>query len=162
MEIYRIVFERFADRLYAPGYSGRWNYEGEFVIYSGSNRSLSYLENMVHKMGQGVLGTNFTLMVLELPDHLPQTVISLQDLPPDWNLGSSYSLTQPLGSRWYEAGQTLLLKVPSAVVPTEFNWVLNARHPDFPQVTIKAREPVQYDHRFVGIDKELVRARKKR
>ena len=36
MEIYRIVLERYADQLYAPGFSGRWNYDydGEFVIYA--------------------------------------------------------------------------------------------------------------------------------
>jgi RES domain-containing protein len=161
MELYRIVFERFADRLYAPGYSGRWNYEGEFVLYAGSNRSLAYLENMVHKMGQGVLGSTFTVMVLELPDALPVTAITTQDLPEDWKLGSSYRVTQPIGSRWYEAGQNLLLKVPSAVVPTEYNFVLSARHPDFGKVVIKAREPFQYDHRFIQMDKELVRGRKK-
>ncbi len=63
MEVYRIVFEKFADKLYAPGFSGRWNLDGEFVIYAASSRSLASMENMVHKMGQGILGTRFTVMV---------------------------------------------------------------------------------------------------
>jgi RES domain-containing protein len=162
VEVFRIVFEKFADRLFAPGFSGRWNYDGEFVVYAGSNRSLCSLENMVHKMGQGVMGARFTVMVLELPDEVGVTPITLRDLPADWNLGSNYSVTQPLGSRWYEAGQTLLLKVPSAVVPAENNFVINARHPDFAKVKIKAREPFQYDHRFLQMDKELARTKKKK
>ncbi|WP_114783101.1 RES family NAD+ phosphorylase [Botryobacter ruber] len=159
MELYRIVLERFADRLYAPGFSGRWNYDGEFVIYAGSNRSLCSLENMVHKMGQGVLGSRFMMMVLELPDDLLQTTISLHQLPTDWKLASSYSLTQPLGSAWYEAAETPLLKVPSAVVPTEHNYVINARHPDFTKIKIKAREPFTYDYRFVEMDLKLKKSK---
>ena len=155
MELYRIVLQRFADRLYAPGFSGRWNYDGEFVIYAGSNRSLCSLENMVHKMGQGVLGSRFMMMVLELPDDLLQTTISLHQLPHDWKLASSYSFTQPLGSAWYEAAETPLLKVPSAVVPTESNYVINARHPDFSRIRIKDREPFTYDYRFVEMDLKL-------
>lgn len=155
MEIYRIVLARFADRLYAPGFSGRWNYDGEFVIYAAASRSLAAMENMVHKMGQGVLGTNFIIMVLEIPDNLPITQISISDLPANWKLESTYASTQPIGSSWYKTNETLLLKVPSAVVPTEFNYVLNARHPDFAQVKIEHKEPFEYDYRFVAMDKVL-------
>lgn len=161
MELYRIVYGKFTDRLFAPGFSGRWNREGQFVVYTASNRSLASLENMVHKMGQGVLGASFIMMVLELPDGLPMTTITRADLPQDWKLESSYQLTQPLGADWYDAGETLLLKVPSAVVPEEFNIVLNARHPDFTKVQIKEREPFRYDHRFVAMEKELVKGRKR-
>ena len=161
MELYRIVFERYADRLYAPGFSGRWNNDGQFVIYAGSSRSLASMENMVHKMGQGVLGAKFVVMILDVPDHLPIKTITQQQLPAGWKLESSYSQTQPLGSAWYETGETLLLKVPSAIVPAEFNFVLNARHPDFAQVKLKIKEPFVYDYRFISIDKELVSRKKK-
>ncbi|GEO03910.1 hypothetical protein AAE02nite_15740 [Adhaeribacter aerolatus] len=162
MELYRIVFERFADRLYAPGFSGRWNYDGQFVIYAGSTRSLASMENMVHKMGQGVLGSRFVVMVLEIPDDIPVTTITVEQLPPTWKLESSYALSQPLGAAWYEAGETLLLKVPSAVVPAEYNFVINSRHPDFTKVKIKRKEPFVYDYRFITIDKEVVTGRKKK
>ena len=124
-----------------------------FVVYTASNRSLASLENLVHKVGQGVLGASFVMVVLELPDNLPLTILTRADLPPDWNLGSSYQLTQPLGSAWYEAGETLMLKVPSAVVPEEYNVVLNARHPDFTKAQINERKPFRYDHRFVAMEK---------
>lgn len=157
MEIYRIVFEKYSDKLYAPGFAGRWNYEGELVIYAAASRSLASMENMVHKMGQGVLGARFVFMILEIPDDLPLKIITQQALPSNWKLDSSYAITQPLGSDWYKAGETLLLRVPSAVVPSENNFVLNARHPDFSKVIIKHKEPFGYDYRFVAIDKELTR-----
>jgi len=109
MEIYRIVLERYADKLYAPGFTGHWNYDGEFIIYAASSRSLAAMENMVHKMGQGILGTNFVVMVLGIPDDLVVTNITVQDLPTGWKLESSYADTQPLGSAWYKASETLLL-----------------------------------------------------
>ena len=96
----------------------------------------------------------------ELPDKLPVTTINRSELSQDWKLESSYSITQPIGSAWYEEGQTLLLKVPSALVPEENNFVLNARHPDFSKVQILHREPFVYDHRFVALDKELVKGRR--
>lgn len=161
MELYRIVFERFADRLYAPGFSGRWNYDGQFVIYASSSRSLASMENMVHKMGQGILGAKFVVMILDIPNELPITTITPQELSTGWKLESSYTQTQPIGSAWYEAAETLLLKVPSAVVPAEYNFVLNARHPDFTQVILKSKEPFVYDYRFISIDKELISGRKK-
>ena len=83
-------------------------------------------------------------------------LLSRGELPEDWKLESSYKLTQPRGSAWYEAGKAALLKVPTAVVPEEFNFVQNARHPDFPKVKIVRREPFRYDHRFVTIEMELV------
>lgn len=83
MEAYHIVLEKFSDRLYAPGFSGRWNYDGEWVIYAASSRSLASLENMVHKMRQGVLSAKFTIMVLDIPDALPVTTLTRQNLPAD-------------------------------------------------------------------------------
>jgi len=160
MEVYRIVLERFSDQLYAPGLSGRWNYDNEFVIYAASSRSLAAMENMVHKMGQGVLGTNFTIMVLDIPDSLSITKITTPDLPVGWKLESSYADTQPIGSSWYQTGETLLLQVPSAVVPNEYNFVLNARHPNFPQIKIEYNEPFEYDYRFVIMDKPLIKVKK--
>jgi len=162
MEIYRIVLERYADKLYAPGFSGRWNYDGEFIIYAASSRSLAAMENMVHKMGQGILGTNFVVMVLGIPDNLAVTNITVQDLPHGWKLESSYSDTQPFGSDWYKKSETLLLKVPSAVVPGEYNFVINARHRDFSQVKLKYKEPFVYDYRFVTMDKLLTKENKRR
>ena len=106
MEIYRIVLSRFADKLYAPGFSGRWNYDEEFVIYAASSRSLTAMENMVHKMGQGILGTNFTIMVLEVPDNLSIATITTQNLPENWKLESNYLATQTMGSAWYQANET--------------------------------------------------------
>lgn len=127
------------------------------MIYAGSNRSLCALENMVHKMGQGILGSKFTMMILEMPDDLRVTLVLPGDLPAGWKLASSYSITQLIGSEWYETGETLLLKVPSAIVPTEYNFVLNAHHPDFYKVALKAKEPFVYDYRFVEMDLKLTR-----
>ena len=112
-------------------------------------------------MGQGILGAKFVVMILEVPDELPITTITPQELPTGWKLESSYSQTQLIGSVWYEAGETLLLKVPSAVVPAEYNFVINARHPDFAKVILKSKEPFIYDYRFISIDKELIAGRKK-
>ncbi|MBO0952526.1 RES family NAD+ phosphorylase [Fibrella forsythiae] len=46
---------------------------------------------------------------------------------------ADYPALQRLGSAWYVAQETLVLKVPSAVIPYEYNYLNNTEHPDFDQ-----------------------------
>ena len=41
-----------------------------------------------------------------------------------------------LGDRWLNEQESAALKVPSAVIPVEFNYVLNPRHKDFGKIEI--------------------------
>ena len=66
------------------------------------------------------------------------------ELPDDWRLFSSYAISQPLGSAWFRKQQTLLLRVPSAVVPGDTNVVVNATHPDYALLREQRREAVSF------------------
>ncbi|MEO0363843.1 MAG: RES domain-containing protein, partial [Pseudomonadota bacterium] len=52
------------------------------------------------------------------------------------------------GDRWLEAGRTAFLKVPSALVPQSWNWLLNPRHEASTGARIAATEPLAFDPRF--------------
>lgn len=87
-------------------------------------------------------------MVIYVPDHAPIQQVSLQDLPENWNQLPINEACQSLGSTWYHAQKSLLLKVPSAVIPDEFNLVINTRHADFDKVKIVDVLPFYFDKRL--------------
>jgi len=144
MELFRITLTVNADKLYAPGFPGRWNLEGEEVIYTSSSRSLACLENMVHRKGHGN-NSKYSTMVIYAPDTSSVTQVNLSDLPPDWNQGSDLGVCQSIGSEWFRKKESLLLRVPSAVVPDEYNFVIHTRHPEFSEVSTINVLPFSFD-----------------
>lgn len=151
MLLYRICLAKYADGLFASGYRARWNYQDQFVIYCAGSRALACLENVVHRSGEG-LHDQFRVLVIDVPDELLVEEICLAELPADWAKASRYALCQPLGSQWYEARQSAVLRVPSSIIPPESNYLLHSRHPDFPRIRIVAREPFSFDARIKASD----------
>ena len=147
MELFRITLSVYAKKLHAPGFPGRWNGKGEEVIYASSTRSLACLENMVHRKGRGDNLTYSTLMIYA-PDTSSITHVNLSDLPADWNQGSDVIGCQSIASEWYSKKKSLLLRVPSAVVPDEYNLVIHTRHPEFSEVSLIKELPFSFDKRL--------------
>lgn len=131
MEVFRICKEEYAGRLTASGSANRWNVKGQQVIYAGSSRSLATLEMVVHK-GAIELSSAYQMMVVSIADedYLIKQV-QLKSLPRDWRTLAGYPALQKIGSNWYSAQETLILKVPSAVIVHEYNYIINIEHPDF-------------------------------
>lgn len=150
MLIYRICRAEFAQSLNASGFSGRWNIRGQQVIYASSTRSLAALELLANRSG-AELKDAYKVMVLNVPDHLDSChTILPKMLPLDWMLFSNYGRLQKVGSDWYEATETLLMKVPSVLIHQEFNYLLNTQHADFKtQVRLLEVEDFAWDNRLV-------------
>lgn len=131
MEVFRISKESYASALTSSGTANRWNQKGQQVIYAGSSRSLSSLELIVHK-GAVVPSESYCVMVISIAaeDHLYKQ-IQTNDLPSNWRTFDAYSTLQKIGSDWITSQQSLVLKVPSAVIPFEYNYIINTEHPDF-------------------------------
>ena len=147
MELFRITKSEYAQKLFAPGFPGRWNKAGEEVIYAASSRSLACLENLVQ--GKSLVDTlTFRTMVIYVPDHSPVLQININDLPKAWNQSTACHACQRLGSDWYQSGKSLILKVPSAVIPDEFNLVINTRHREFNKVKLVDILPFYFDKRL--------------
>ena len=131
MQLYRIARDKYADKLSASGASGRWNVEQQYVIYTGWSRSLAALELTVHRSGIHP-DFSYRMMVLSLSDaRRLYTTLEEDDLPKGWRNEKMYPALQQLGSEWYAGGRSLVLKVPSAIIPQEYNYIIHTRHPDF-------------------------------
>ncbi|MGN6533596.1 MAG: RES family NAD+ phosphorylase [Ginsengibacter sp.] len=135
MLVYRIVHKKFSGSLFASGMEGRWNAEGNKVLYCAESIALAFLENMIRRQGVG-FNDDFKIMVIEIPDRTKVTLLNADDLKPAWREHNNYSECQAYGNKWYCENKTLLLKVPSAVLPQCFNFVINTTHPGYKTIKL--------------------------
>ena len=71
-----------------------------------------------------------------------------QRLPADWRVMPAPASTGALGSRWARRAKTLVLEVPSVIVPSEFNYLVNPLHPDFGAIVLGKPRPFTFDPRL--------------
>jgi RES domain-containing protein len=150
MEVFRISKEEFSKSLSSSGSANRWNLKGQFVIYSGSSRSLSSLELVVHK-GAVKPAFQYKVMVISIADddYLFKQ-IKINELPFHWRSIAAYSDLQKIGSDWYNKQESLVLKIPSAIIPFEFNYIINTEHSEFgKKVNLVRTEDYFWDSRLL-------------
>ena len=152
MLVYRITKTAYADRLIASGGAARWNERGpsspgQFVIYTAATRALACLENVVHRSGEGLLA-NFRVMVIDIPDDLLIDTLAPDTLPTNWFDFQQYDTCQRIGGEWLRSGRSAVLRVPSAIISNECNYLLNPAHPDFLRITLSRTEPFVFDPRI--------------
>ncbi|MBI5327029.1 MAG: RES family NAD+ phosphorylase [Deltaproteobacteria bacterium] len=128
-------------------YGGRWNHRGIPAVYISESLSLSILEQFVHL---GFEGKDIRFAYIQV--HIPQNVridkVRAHVLPADWRSEPAPNSTKEMGSGWLEAARFAVLKVPSVIVPVEYNYVLNPSHPDFKEIKISKSEPYCLDQRM--------------
>ena len=149
MIIFRLAPKEFTTSLYSSGVAGRWNSEGNRVIYSAESVALSTLEVMIRKGGVGV-GLKYSFMYILVPDFIDimeETEESLR-LIPNWRDPIRFHASQEIGDKWYREKRTCLLKVPSALIPDSYNYILNQQHEDFEKITIQKTIPFSPDARI--------------
>lgn len=151
MRAWRITSRKYAHAAFtgegAARSPGRWNRLGVPVVYLAEHLSTGILEVLVHVDDRAHLAA-FVAIEVEIPDpHVEE----LSELPPDWRqLPEPYpESTQRLGSEWALSLRSLALRVPSAVVPKEFNLLLNPRHPAMSEVRVGQPQPLFLDPRLL-------------
>ena len=140
----------YSKELFAPGLEGRWNGDGKRVIYTAGSVALAFLENMIRRQGVG-FNSDFKTMIIEILDDLKIQTIKAESLPTGWREFTNYSKCQPLGNEWFDKGEKPVLKVPSAMLPEEFNYVINATHSDFKKIKLVKTTKLVPDERIEDI-----------
>jgi RES domain-containing protein len=124
---------------------GRWNSTGTIVVYTSATLSLALVETLVH-VSSGLL-TAYTAVPIAFEESLV-TILEAKDLPANWKDDPPPPAARAIGDVWAFAGKSAALRVPSVVVPVEFNYVLNPRHSDFGKVRIGVAMPFPFDPRL--------------
>lgn len=151
MQIYRIAQEPFAMDLSGKGAwmnGGRWNSEGLFALYASASRALALLEILAHAPAKMLTIKPYILLTLEVPDTQPVEQIHLSMLPENWDISGSERETARLGDDFLKKGKALLFRVPSIIMPEEWNYVLNPLHPDIKRIKIIHRRMITFDKRL--------------
>ncbi len=147
MVLHRITTKPYVNDLSGTGamlYGGRWNKKGIRMLYASESLSLAVLETIANLSSSKL--KNLYCVELEFPDDLE--IQTIEKLPKQWNLYPYKRYTVEEGSHFVKQGG-LSLKVPSAIVPTEYNFLLNPLHDDFYKIKVVDARPFLLDQRLI-------------
>lgn len=149
MEVYHIGTKKFANQLTGEGaklHGGRWNSIGTACIYTAESMSLCVLEYAAN-VSLHLMPASLSITVYTLPERSWQE-FSLDELPQNWQDIPAPAETQEWGSTKLLHAASLALKLPSVIIPSEHNYILNPLHPEFKKVRIKEILPFTFDSRI--------------
>ena len=127
-------------------YEGRWNSAGVAIVYTAASQSLAALEMVVHLESSELLD-RYVVFEVGIDESLVARVDPSQ-LPRNWRADPPSVKVREVGDAWARAGASVVLQVPSAILPAEHNFLLNPRHPDFRRLVIGKPSPFRFDPRL--------------
>lgn len=148
--VWRLNARRFAKDAFtgsgASRFGGRWNLPGARIIYCAESRALAAMELLVHVEDiEDLVSVGWQATAVVLPSAAIEGPVRL---PQSWRAYPYSATTQRYGSAWAASRRSVALRVPSAVVPGEFNVLLNPEHPAFERLRISAPAPFRFDPRL--------------
>ncbi|MFN3488923.1 MAG: RES family NAD+ phosphorylase [Emticicia sp.] len=153
MKVYRIEREKYlettlsgAGASMSKGY--RWNSFNTKLVYTAESRALATLEVSVHLDLSEDLPTDRHYIEIEIPNDIIILEVSIQDLPQDWDAKPPTLTTQTIGDDFVFQNEAAILKVPSSIVPQEFNYLINPHHADAAKIKVSYKSPMKFDTRF--------------
>ena len=149
-QAWRIVKEKHAATAFdgegARIYGGRWNSAGTPMVYTSATLSLAALESLVHL--HPPVSFRYVAIAVEFDETRVETV-DAAGLPGDWTEEPPPPSTQWLGDQWVKEARSAVLEIPSVIVPSESNFLLNPHHPDFRHIQIGKPVPFAFDPRLL-------------
>lgn len=149
--IYRIVKKRYEAEAFdgegAKKFGGRFNSKGSTCTYCSQHISGAMLEILVHAPDIDPHG--FSCFELDIPDELiaEMNVEILEQI--NWKASESLTISQQIGDQWLQACDALALKIPSAICPREFNYLLNPKHEQYQAIVNAAvKIDLEFDTRL--------------
>lgn len=150
IDVYRLSIDPYSDDLSGTGASlagGRWNRRGFRVLYTAGSRALATLEVLVHTPAM-FIPKSYYLLTIRVPEDTLLSV-PLDQLPEGWDGLSPPDAIKDSTESWLADNRFLILKVPSAVVAGEYNFLTNPLHPRASEVVIIDKRPYQFDSRLL-------------
>lgn len=141
----------------AASNGGRWNSPGTPVVYTAGTQSLAALEILVHTADPNdLIDLGYVAIPVELDEEM---VADVPRLPRNWMTYPAPLATMRLGDAWINAKTSVVLRVPSVVIPSESNYLLNPAHPDFGRLSIGKPIAFAFDQRLASEQKPPRRSR---
>lgn len=151
MIVYRITGKKHAFDLTGTGAAmtgGRWNKKGSPVLYTGANKEIALLEIIVHT--PQMLIPDLDILTFEIPDN-SITEITINQLPKNWSHYPAPTILSEIAEKWIKGSKSIALKVPSCIIHSTYNYILNCRHPKYSDVKL-------IDHKIFYFDSRLTQS----
>jgi RES domain-containing protein len=128
---------------------GRWNEDSQRVLYTAPTIAIAVLETAAHIDAAG-LPLNRFLVGIEVPDSAwaAREELNIHALPATWSAIPAGKASVAIGAEWLRSIRSLVLVVPSVIVPEEPATLLNPAHPDASKLTATVVRPFEYDKLF--------------
>lgn len=148
---WRIVPARRIERAFsgegARLFGGRWNSAGVPLVYAAESKALAALEILVH-VDSAALLEDYLCIPVSFDRRLVRS-LDFGDLPEDWRANPPPVSVQQLGNRWAAGQASVLLQVPSVLIPGESHYLINPAHPGFVKLKTGAPQPFEFDPRLL-------------
>jgi RES domain-containing protein len=133
----------------AAKFPGRWNDDGEPVVYAATSIALATLETAAH-VDPGGLPLNRFLIELHVPDDVweGRVEFTVKAPPRAWNAVPAGRASIEVGSRWLQSASAAIATVPSVIVPEESVALINPRHPNAARIVPSNLRRFEYDVLF--------------
>ncbi len=138
MRVFRLSKEKYSKELNGKGASksgNRWNSKGTEIIYSAESRALAMAEVAVH-LTLATLPSDYVMIEIDIPNTIKIKELKIKDLPDNWNCHPPNINTQKIGDEFIDSKDVCVLKVPSAVVQGDYNYLINPYHKEFKKIKI--------------------------
>jgi len=128
-------------------YGGRWNPQGVRVVYASQTLALAALEKFVHLEGVAG-GISFVSFKIDVPESVKIKHLELTHLPKNWRNVPAPASTREIGLNWAQKNESAILRVPSTIIPSEYDYLINPLHGDSKSLKISKPSPFSFDPRL--------------
>lgn len=150
MRVFRLSREKYTEDLSGKGaaiFGNRWNSKGVEMLYTAESRALAMAEVVVH-LSVSALPDDYQMIEIEIPESIQIEVLPESCLKGGWNSNPAKTLTQTIGDLFIFSKKNCVLRVPSAVVKGDFNYLANPNHPEIKKLKIISIEKFPFDERI--------------
>ena len=126
-------------------FSARWHTKGRPILYTAEHPAGALAEFLAH-LDLEDIPVSFQMMTIEVETGVEPRMVEPPQLPEGWT--GNQAITRAAGDTWLRGGQSLMLRVPSVLVPDAFNVLINPAHPDAGKLKLVKTQKVPLDHRL--------------
>lgn len=127
---------------------GRWNRAGTPMVYASTSRALACLETLVH-LARNPLPLNRSLVEITVSAAAWSAAVEFDAAARiGWDVEPAGKVSLDWGTQWAASARTLLARVPSVIVPEEFNVLINPAHAGIGEVRARKVRRWWYDLRL--------------
>lgn len=129
-----------------PKYAARWHSAGHRIVYLAESPAGALVEALVHlELEKDELPRAYTLLRVQAPSDLP---IEELRIPSGEGWKTNHALSRSLGDEWLARKVAALARVPSAILPNTYNYLLNPIHPDAERIKVAEVTRAEFDLRL--------------